>query len=110
MISKLAELAVKYDLSPHSALVRHMQFSPDGKFLATAGWDKSSVVFRVGVSTMPSATQNFLNFHSRHLPPTIYWHMLKGLWVKLHGRVSSVSVRARLILLDNLGHLQAKLF
>jgi WD40 repeat protein len=50
MTSKLADLGVKYDLSPHSALVRHMQFSPDGKFLATAGWDKTSVIFRVGVS------------------------------------------------------------
>jgi len=35
-------------LAAHSALVRHMQFSPDGKFLATSSWDKTSVIFRVG--------------------------------------------------------------
>lgn len=63
MTSKLADLVVKYDLSPHSALVRHMQFSPDGKFLATAGWDKTSVIFRVGVSASynPAIYTKFLN-------------------------------------------------
>ena len=65
MTSKLAELGVNYDLSPHSALVRHMQFSPDGKFLATAGWDKTSVVFRVGVSApyiIPAMQNSFIHF------------------------------------------------
>ncbi|KAJ7598791.1 quinon protein alcohol dehydrogenase-like superfamily [Mycena floridula] len=36
------------DMAAHQALVRHLQFSPDGKFLATSSWDRTSVVFRVG--------------------------------------------------------------
>ena len=35
-IPKLMELEVTHDLAAHSALVRHMQFSPDGRFLATS--------------------------------------------------------------------------
>jgi WD40 repeat protein len=51
MTTKLSELVVNFDLAPHTALVRQMQFSPDGRFLATASWDKTSVIFRVGVSS-----------------------------------------------------------
>jgi hypothetical protein len=35
-VSKLTEMKVTHDLAAHSALVRHMQFSPDGQFLATS--------------------------------------------------------------------------
>jgi hypothetical protein len=35
-VPKLTEMKVIYDLAAHSALVRHMQFSPDGQFLATS--------------------------------------------------------------------------
>ena len=35
-VPKLTELEVTHDLAAHSALVRHMQFSPDGQFLATS--------------------------------------------------------------------------
>ena len=35
-VPKLTEMKVTYDLAAHSALVRHMQFSPDGQFLATS--------------------------------------------------------------------------
>ncbi|KAI6159682.1 hypothetical protein EDD17DRAFT_887078 [Pisolithus thermaeus] len=40
-------LAPVIDQVAHQALVRHLQFSPNGKLLATAGWDKKAVVFRV---------------------------------------------------------------
>ena len=36
VIPKLKSLAVTQDLPAHSALVRHLQFSPNGKFLATS--------------------------------------------------------------------------
>jgi len=49
LIPRLLELEPTQDLSVHTALVRHMQFSPDGKFLATSSWDKTSVIFKVGV-------------------------------------------------------------
>lgn len=83
MASKLSELVVKYDLAPHTALVRHMQFSPDGKFLATASWDKTCVIFRVGVSIGPILQCiTLIPFHSHHFLPTAYWHMLKVSWDK----------------------------
>jgi WD repeat-containing protein 26 len=64
---KLKSLETTQDLAAHQALVRHLQFSPNGKFLATSrcvrckssifvlirvpcSWDKTSVIFEVGVS------------------------------------------------------------
>jgi WD repeat-containing protein 26 len=35
-VPKLIEMKLIYDLAAHSALVRQMQFSPDGQFLATS--------------------------------------------------------------------------
>ncbi|KAG2067007.1 WD40 repeat-like protein [Suillus decipiens] len=46
-IPKLKTLEPVQDLSVHTALVRHLQFSPNGKYLATSSWDRSSVIFRV---------------------------------------------------------------
>ncbi|KIM47068.1 hypothetical protein M413DRAFT_23353 [Hebeloma cylindrosporum] len=48
LVPKLQELEATHDLAAHTALVRHMEFSPDGRFLATSSWDKTSVIFRVG--------------------------------------------------------------
>ncbi|KAF5368997.1 hypothetical protein D9758_002841 [Tetrapyrgos nigripes] len=45
---QLRSLEATQDLAAHQALVRHLQFSPDGKFLATSSWDRLSVIFRVG--------------------------------------------------------------
>jgi len=36
LVSKLQGLEATHDLAAHTALVRHMQFSPDGRFLATS--------------------------------------------------------------------------
>jgi WD40 repeat protein len=35
-------------LSEHVALVKHLQFSPDGQFLATCSWDKTALIWKVG--------------------------------------------------------------
>ncbi|GLB42232.1 putative WD domain, G-beta repeat [Lyophyllum shimeji] len=45
---KLRQLEPTQDVAAHQALVRHLQFSPDGKYLATSSWDRTSVIFRVG--------------------------------------------------------------
>ncbi|TFK38155.1 hypothetical protein BDQ12DRAFT_631389 [Crucibulum laeve] len=49
LVPKLVAMEPIQDLAAHQALVRHLQFSPDGKFLATSSWDRTSVIFRVGV-------------------------------------------------------------
>jgi len=36
------------ELFPHGALVRHIQFSPNGRYLATSSWDRTARIFRVG--------------------------------------------------------------
>ncbi|KAF8893635.1 hypothetical protein BD779DRAFT_1396588, partial [Infundibulicybe gibba] len=46
--SKLKSLEITQDLVAHQALVRHLQFSPDGRYLATSSWDKTSAIFGVG--------------------------------------------------------------
>ncbi|CCL98725.1 uncharacterized protein FIBRA_00730 [Fibroporia radiculosa] len=50
LVPKLKALEPTQDLAAHQALVRHLQFSPNGKFLATSSWDRTSVIFRVGDS------------------------------------------------------------
>ncbi|KAF9568278.1 WD40 repeat-like protein [Agrocybe pediades] len=56
LVPRLIELEVTHDLAAHSALVRHMQFSPDGKYLATSSWDKTAVIFQVGRPFIPHRT------------------------------------------------------
>ncbi|PPQ66008.1 hypothetical protein CVT24_011952 [Panaeolus cyanescens] len=64
LVPKLVELEPTQDLAAHAALVRHMQFSPDGRFLATSSWDKTSTIFAVGHPCVPYKTlphgQNFV--------------------------------------------------
>ncbi|XP_006463427.1 hypothetical protein AGABI2DRAFT_187019 [Agaricus bisporus var. bisporus H97] len=48
LVPRLKELDPTHDLAAHTALIKHMQFSPDGKFLATSSWDRTSVIFKVG--------------------------------------------------------------
>jgi WD40 repeat protein len=50
LIPKLKTLEPIQEISIHTALVRHLQFSPNGKYLATSSWDRSSIIFRVGES------------------------------------------------------------
>ncbi|KIJ16615.1 hypothetical protein PAXINDRAFT_98453 [Paxillus involutus ATCC 200175] len=49
-IDKLKTLDTSQDMGAHQALVRHLQFSLNGQYLATSSWDGTSVIFRVGES------------------------------------------------------------
>ncbi|TFK48969.1 WD40 repeat-like protein [Heliocybe sulcata] len=53
---RLKSLDVSQELQPHQALVRHLQFSPDGKYLATSSWDRTSMIFRVEDPLVPHRT------------------------------------------------------
>ncbi|KAI0346640.1 WD40 repeat-like protein [Trametopsis cervina] len=72
LIAKLKKMEVTQELAPHKALVRHLQFSPNGKLLATSrfaflsnierrcalptrcsSWDRTSVILRVDEPNMP---------------------------------------------------------
>jgi WD40 repeat protein len=43
---KLGKLMATEALEAHQALVRHLQFSPDGKFLATSRWVAETLLYR----------------------------------------------------------------
>ncbi|KAF7360499.1 Catabolite degradation [Mycena venus] len=51
---KLGKLMATEALEAHQALVRHLQFSPDGKFLATSSWDRTSIIWRIEKGTLTS--------------------------------------------------------
>ncbi|KIJ12052.1 hypothetical protein PAXINDRAFT_181666 [Paxillus involutus ATCC 200175] len=55
-IKKLGMLEQSQELDNHQALVRHVQFSPNGKYLATSSWDRSAVIYRVGDRFIPHRT------------------------------------------------------
>ncbi|EKM57477.1 uncharacterized protein PHACADRAFT_206381 [Phanerochaete carnosa HHB-10118-sp] len=48
LIPRLKQMEAWLDFSPHQALVRHLQFSPSGRYLATSSWDRTSVIFKIG--------------------------------------------------------------
>ncbi|KAJ7906089.1 hypothetical protein B0H13DRAFT_2194387, partial [Mycena leptocephala] len=63
---KLLKLEATDALEAHRALVRDLQFSPDGKFLATSSWDRTSVIWRIEGRSLCSHrvlthTQGFVN-------------------------------------------------
>ncbi|KAJ7185449.1 hypothetical protein C8R46DRAFT_1060616 [Mycena filopes] len=47
LLPKLKDLDATEGLDAHQALVRHLQFSPDGRFLATSSWDRTSIIWRI---------------------------------------------------------------
>ncbi|KIJ65300.1 hypothetical protein HYDPIDRAFT_28014 [Hydnomerulius pinastri MD-312] len=47
-VDKLKSLVATQEMAAHLALVRHLQFSPNGRYLATSSWDRTTVIFRVG--------------------------------------------------------------
>ncbi|KIJ59076.1 hypothetical protein HYDPIDRAFT_118829 [Hydnomerulius pinastri MD-312] len=44
----LKPLLLMGEMVPHKALIRHLQFSPNGRYLATSSTDMTSVILRVG--------------------------------------------------------------
>lgn len=47
-VPMLRTLRYRQLLAEHVALVKHLQFSPDGRFLATCSWDRTALIWRVG--------------------------------------------------------------
>ncbi|KAG8919922.1 hypothetical protein FRC00_010735, partial [Tulasnella sp. 408] len=47
LIPKLKALKPTQELIDHVGLVRHLQFSPDGKWLATCSWDRKAIIWKV---------------------------------------------------------------
>ncbi|THH11409.1 hypothetical protein EW145_g660 [Phellinidium pouzarii] len=47
LIPALKSLRPMQLFQPHTALVRHLQFSPNGEFLATCSWDRTCLIFKV---------------------------------------------------------------
>ena len=85
LVPRLQNMGPTQDIAAHTALVRHMQvsanqvttfalvnrvpqFSPDGKFLATSSWDRTSVIFHVGVClievSLPCTTEKVVRNNS----------------------------------------------
>ncbi|KZS96236.1 WD40 repeat-like protein [Sistotremastrum niveocremeum HHB9708] len=47
LITTFKGLAIQQYLPAHQALVRHLQFSPNGSLLATCSWDRTSHLYKV---------------------------------------------------------------
>ncbi|KAG9318950.1 WD40-repeat-containing domain protein [Chiua virens] len=69
IIEGLKHLDLTQELFPHGALVRHVQFSPNGKYLATSSWDRTAVIFRVG----ETLTQHRTLVHVRGFVSQVAW-------------------------------------
>lgn len=48
IIPALKKLIPTQILTDHQGPVPHLQFSPDGKFLATCSWDRKAIIWKVG--------------------------------------------------------------
>ncbi|KAG8763542.1 hypothetical protein FRC12_008511 [Ceratobasidium sp. 428] len=48
LVPMLRTLRSSQMLGEHIALVKHLQFSPDGQSLATCSWDKTALIWKVG--------------------------------------------------------------
>lgn len=49
LIPRLKQLTpTQYLGGEHQALVKHLQFSPNGNFLATCSWDRTTIIWKVG--------------------------------------------------------------
>jgi len=105
LVPRLQNMGPTQDIAAHTALVRHMQvsanqvttlapvvnhvpqFSPDGKFLATSSWDRTSVIFHVGVClievSLRCTTERFVRNNSL---PIVCCCTPPDSLVKLHGK------------------------
>ncbi|KAF7325948.1 Catabolite degradation [Mycena kentingensis (nom. inval.)] len=77
---KLTALVATEALEAHQALVRHLQFSPDGKFLATSSWDRTSIVWRVH---KPSLSLHRVLAHPQGFVGQVAWSETGMLLTKL---------------------------
>ncbi|KAG8757759.1 hypothetical protein FRC11_004295 [Ceratobasidium sp. 423] len=64
-VSVLRTLRSSQLLTEHVALVKNLQFSPDGQFLATSSWDLTVLIWRVG--TGPSGELTHKLIHKAHV-------------------------------------------
>ncbi|KAH9963011.1 WD40-repeat-containing domain protein [Russula dissimulans] len=53
---RLRDFAPTQEFAAHQALVRHLQFSPNGNYLATSSWDNTSAIFSTGDPFSPHRT------------------------------------------------------
>jgi len=105
LVPRLQNMTPTQDIAAHAALVRHMQvsvkptsasilavngipqFSPDGKFLATSSWDRTSVIFHVGVCHMYIFSRCEAERLGRNNSlPIVCCCTPPGLLVRLHGK------------------------
>ncbi|KAF8524312.1 WD40 repeat-like protein [Hysterangium stoloniferum] len=87
LANSLKSLDITETLPAHHALVRHLQFSPNGKWMATCSWDRTSVLYKVG------SNGDFFTLHRTLAHPQGFAHQVawspKGshLLTKLHHSV-----------------------
>ena len=104
LVPRLQNMGPTQDIAAHTALVRHMQvsanqvttfalvnrvpqFSPDGKFLATSSWDRTSVIFHVGVCRIDVSLRRITERFVRNNSPLIRsCCILLDSLAKLHGK------------------------
>ena len=66
------------------------QFSPDGKFLVTSSWDRTSVIFHVGVCLIDVSLRSIAERLARNnLLPIVCCCIPPDLLVRLHGKIDS---------------------
>jgi WD40 repeat protein len=65
----LRNLEFIQDLKAHGALVRHMEFTRDGRWLATGSWDRSTCIFKIADIVKPSDAVGGALEHIPHLQP-----------------------------------------
>ncbi|KAI9441245.1 WD40 repeat-like protein [Lactarius indigo] len=65
---KLRGFAPTQEFAAHQALVRHLQFSPNGKFLATSSWDNTSAIFSTNDPFSPHRTLSHPSFVTIRYP------------------------------------------
>ncbi|KAL0577193.1 hypothetical protein V5O48_004791 [Marasmius crinis-equi] len=73
LVPRLRCLETVHELGAHQALVRDLQFSPDGRFLATSSWDRISVIFRVGDRPGDPLVSHRLLAHAKGFVGQVAW-------------------------------------
>jgi hypothetical protein len=71
----LRDLTLAQEFNAHGALVRHMQFSPDGSFLATCSWDRTTYIMKTtpGVDGEEPCTHHRKLLHPAGLAGQVAW-------------------------------------